>query len=150
MPFLLTLALTGQLFQHLPFSPMDDLLISFLLHLKQECFPTNMWFQVKELSIYSLFFLPSFLWFEKMSSEAEDKGESQMECQIFISCLKSIFHSEVFMKYPVPGHTWVVTHSHERKLQELDDFSPVQGWLWSLFSWLLPQVYLFPILPSGG
>lgn len=32
-----------------------------------------------------------------------------------------------FYEIPVPGHMWVVTHSHERKLQELRWLLPISG-----------------------
>lgn len=74
-----------------------------------------------------LYFSTSFPWFERLRSEAEDKQESQMECQIFVRCLKTVLHSEVFMKCPISGHSCVVSHCHDRKLQDANDFSQMQG-----------------------
>lgn len=149
MPFLLILTLTEQFFgtSHFHQQSINDLLISFL---KQKYFPTNIWLQSKELGVY-IYFSTSFLWFERIRSEAEDKQESQMQCQIFVRCLKTVLHSEVFMKCPISGHTRVASHCQDRKLQDANDFSQMQGVaLEPCFSCLLLQVHVFPILPSEG
>lgn len=126
MPILLTLAaLNGQYFQYFALSLTDyGWLMDFFSTPCEESFPNDMWFQFGELAIYffSPFFHGSGEWVVRLRTRRITNAMSHLGKIFEISSpFKSLY------KCSVTGHTWVVTHSQGRDLQDSDGFSQVQG-----------------------